>query len=434
MAVDARCTNEQTAEQLAQLVNTERVSKAAPGLLRVLMLIGSFMMLVQIHRSCGAVIATELASRGYSPTQIATVVGMLFLASALFQLPTGILFDRYGARLTLTGLGVIGIIGIIAFAVSDSVIGLSVGRFLIGVGHGGTIAGIYMLALTWVAADRVSTTTDAVVAIAGGVGSILATVPLLLLLHEVGHQNTFLIVAALTMLVTIALGVFIRDAPPGEKSGASGHGETFAQSLRGLWAVLVDRKLWPIYAMGSCFSMPFHTVGGLWAGPFLHDIYNLDAGQISLAVLAMVSAFHLGNLLYGPLERAVGSQKWTIFGGVMLMVVLMLVLVVWPRLGLAPTIVVLVLFCLCAPFYPVLAAHCREFVPLSRAGRAIACVNLTGLVVVFLMQKLTGWLVERAASLEGVSIAAGYRLAFLCIAVVLTLAALGYLRVRDAPQ
>ena len=49
-----------------------------PGLPRVLLLIGLFMMTVQVHRSSGAVIANELASQGYSSSQIATVVSMLF--------------------------------------------------------------------------------------------------------------------------------------------------------------------------------------------------------------------------------------------------------------------------------------------------------------------------------------------------------------------
>ena len=56
-------------------------TRAAPGLARVLLLIGMFMLLVQIHRSGGAVIANELTAQGYAPSQIATVVSMLFLAS-----------------------------------------------------------------------------------------------------------------------------------------------------------------------------------------------------------------------------------------------------------------------------------------------------------------------------------------------------------------
>ena len=113
-----------------------------------------------------------------------------------------------------------------------------------------------------------------------------------------------------------------------------------------------------------------------------------DMGRMVITVLGMVAAFHLGNLAYGPAERALGPRKWTVLGGAATMIALLLVLAGWPGLGSGPTVALLIAFCLFTPFYPVLAAHCRGFVPLARAGRAIACVNLMGLTTVFLMQKL----------------------------------------------
>lgn len=401
------------------------------GFRRVLLLAGLFMMLVQIHRASGAVIAAELAARGLPPSDIATVVSALFLAAALFQLPTGIAFDRYGARATLCGMGLVGVAGIVLFALSDDVLGLALGRFLIGLGHGGTIAGIYLLALTWVPPDRVSTMTGGVVAIAGGAGGVLATAPLVLALAAFGHEHTYLAVAAATLVVTLAIGLFVTDAPAGREPAATGRGETFRESLRGLWAVASERRMWPLFAMGTCFSLPFNTIGGLWAGPYLLDVHALGKATVSYALLAMVAAFHLGNLLYGPVERRLASRKRAVAGGAVLMIALLVLLAAWPRPPVAPAIVLLVVFCLCTPFYPVLAAHCRGFVPLGRAGRAIACVNLMGLTTVFAVQKLTGWLVEATATADGTTTLLGYRIVFVTVAAVLALGLWGYSKAED---
>jgi len=408
------------------------VSTRTPGIARVLLLTGLFMMLVQIHRSGGAVIANELAGQGLAPSQIATVVSAMFLAAALFQLPTGMLFDRYGARGTMAGLGLVALVGIVLFACSHSVLGLSAGRFLIGVGHGGTIAGIYMLALSWVSSDRVATTTGGMIAIAGGIGGVLATVPLVLALEALGHQRTFLAVAAATAVLNVAIGLFVRDAPDGQ-AAATGRGETLAQSVRGLWAVLAERKLWPVFAMGACFTAPFAVVGGLWAGPYLVDVHGLGREQASFAVMAMVAAFHLGNLGYGPLERVLGTRKWTVVSGVLALIALLAVLAAWPGMAAGATVALLVLYCLCTPFYPVLAAHCRAFVPLGRAGRAISVVNLTGLITAFALQKLTGTMVDLTRAADGTTTELGYRLVFMTLAVALLTALSGYLRVRDVP-
>jgi predicted MFS family arabinose efflux permease len=403
------------------------------GLRRVLLLMGLFLMLVQIHRAGGSVVANEMIAAGLSPSDAAAVISAMFLAAALFQLPTGLMFDRFGASRTLSVLGAVAVLGIVIFALSSTVPGLAGGRLLIGLGHGGVIAGIYMLALTWVPASRVATVTGRVIAIAGGIGGMLATTPLLLALTHVGHRTTFLGVAALTGAVTLAVARFVRDAPGEAPVQDASRRESFAESLRGLWQVAVDRKLWPIYAMGSCFAMPFNAVGALWAGPYLVDVHDLSAQQASVAVLCMVMAFNLGNFVYGPVERLLRTRKWTVFAGVLMMVASLSVLAGWPGLAVYGAAGMMTLLCLCAPFYPVLAAHCRGFVPLGRAGRAIACVNLVGLSVVFLVQLATGWLVEHTAGPDGAPTEFGYRLAFAAIGVVLALGAVGYMRARDMP-
>ena len=70
-----------------------------PALRRMLILLGFFFVLVQVNRSAGGVLASYLAAvRGLSPTDIGAVMGTMFFASALVQLPTGILFDWIGPR------------------------------------------------------------------------------------------------------------------------------------------------------------------------------------------------------------------------------------------------------------------------------------------------------------------------------------------------
>ena len=69
---------------------------------RMLVLLSCYFVLVQINRSAGGVLASYLGSmRGLSPTDIGAVMGTMFFASALAQLPTGILFDWIGPRRTL---------------------------------------------------------------------------------------------------------------------------------------------------------------------------------------------------------------------------------------------------------------------------------------------------------------------------------------------
>lgn len=397
---------------------------------RLMLLMGLYLMVVQINRSGGSIIASALTrDPGYSPADVGAIMGSMFLASAAVQIPAGMLFDRFGPRVMLSSMNIVAVLGIAVFAVAGSVSGLIAGRVLIGIGHGAVIAGIYLLAVSWAAPERTASVAATVVALAGGSGALLATTPLSRALDNAGFGATFGVLALVTLAFSVGIYVVVRDAPPGSRDDAPRVAETLRQSLRGMWEVASDRKLWRIYAMGTCFTAPFMTVGGLWAGPYLRDVHDLDAAHVGYVLFAMMLAFHVGYLAYGPLDRVLNSRKRVVLGGVAGMIVTLLALSAAREAPLALVVALLIAFSGCAPFYITLAAHCRDFVPIQRVGRALACINLGGLVGVFIMQAGSGVLMESVAEESG----SGYHLVFLTLAAVLTAAAVPYLGVRDAP-
>lgn len=405
-----------------------------PGLFRMMLLMGIYLVVVQINRSGGAVMATELmASRGYRPAEVGAIIGSMFLASAVVQLPAGVLYDRYGPRVMLSTMNVIAVAGLVLFAFAATVPGLTLARALIGLGHGTVIAGIYLLAVAWVPVDRVATVAGTVIGMAGGVGALLSTTPLAIILGNFGFTVMFAALAVLTLAFSAAILLLVRDEPDTGEGRAPRATEGIWQSLRGLWEVAIDRNLIPIYIMGSCFTAPFLTIGGLWAGPYLRDVYGMSGTQSSYVLFAMMLALYLGYMSYGPLDRIFNTRKWVVLGGVVAMLLCLAPLAVVPAMPLAVTVSLLVAFAFCSPFYVTLAAHCRGFVPIHRVGRALACINLTGLVSVFILQAIAGVLVERAAGEGGDGAASGYRLVFAMVACVLIVTAAVYTRVRDVP-
>ncbi|NCF82180.1 MAG: MFS transporter [Proteobacteria bacterium] len=408
--------------------------RAASGLYRIMLLMGLYLVVVQINRSGGAVMASELmSSRGYRPTEVGAIMGSMFLASAVVQLPAGVLYDRHGPRVMLSAMNLIAVIGLILFAFAASVPGLTLGRSLIGLGHGTVIAGIYLLAVAWVPVDRVATVTATVIGMAGGLGALLSTTPLALTLGQFGFTLTFAILAILTLTFSVAIFLMVRDQPDSRDPRHPRTVESIRQSLHGLWEVASDRDLLPIYIMGSCFTAPFLTIGGLWAGPYLRDVYALDNTQSSFVLLVMMLALYLGYMAYGPMDRIFNSRKWVVLGGVAGMLLCLLPLALVSELPLIVVVPLLVVFAFCSPFFVTLAAHCRGFVPVNRVGRAIACINLMGLVNVFVLQALAGVLVEGVTGTGAEATANGYRSVFAMVAVVLIVTGSVYTRVRDVP-
>jgi predicted MFS family arabinose efflux permease len=405
-------------------------------LLPVMILAGLFLMVVQIYRQSGAVLAIHFQEvMSLSATQIGLVSGAMYLGATLVQVPTGILFDRFGARITLSAMGLLAIGGLLWFATADQVLGLAASRMLIGIGHGGVITGIYMLAIAWTSPERMASTSALVIGLAGGIGGVLATTPLAVMLDRFGFLTTFLLLAAVTATATVAIWVLVRDHPSVPHQPASlpvpRQSESLQQSLRGVWQIVCNRDLQKVIVMGSCFSAPFMTLGGLWAGPYMTEVFALQRADASYVLLAMMIAFNLGTVAYGPLDRWFNTRKYVVLGGVVVMAALLIILAFLADSDPAIAIVLLVSFAFFTPMYPVLMAHCRGFVPVQQAGRAITTVTLIGLGGVFGMQLGTGMVMDALRDGAGWSAADAYRMVFLILAIALLLAASVYARVRD---
>lgn len=402
------------------------------SLRRILVILGCFFVFVQVNRSAGGVLASYLgAERGLSPTDIGTVMGAMFFASAAAQLPTGILFDRIGATRTLMWMGSVALVGIVIFALADSTWGLVAGRLAIGIGHGGVITAFYLIAMGWAPPDRVAQATGALVGGAGGIGGVLATTPLVLALERFGIEGTFLALAALTGLLMVAIRLLVRDGPAasdaGSEAGDPGPRETLAESIRGLFEVMRMRELRRIFVMGICFTAPFMTIGGLWAGPYFAQVQRLSHTEASFALLGLVIALHVGTYGYGVLDRIATSRRRLVLTGVAIEVACLATLAAWPTAPLPVAAALLFVFSCSAPLFVVLAAHARKFVPQRRAGRAITCISLMGLTGVFVLQTGTGALIDMVHAAGGAP-ETGFRLVFATVAAILAVTAAVYSR------
>ncbi len=402
-------------------------------MIRVLLVAGALLVIAQLHRAGGGVMAGELNRIfGLGPGEIGLVMGAMLFASALAQIPTGLAFDRFGARRTVSAMALVALLGTILFALWTSLPGLLAGRFLIGAGFAGVVSSVLLLAMHWAPPERFTTVSATTLALASFTGGLGATAPLQLALAGIGWRPTFLAVAVLTLLTLLAVFFLVRDTPAGV-AASRGRSEGLRESLAGLRGLLADPDQRRILAMGSCTIAPFMAVGGLWAGPYLQDVHGLGRQEASYILLGMVIALNLGTLGYGPLDRRFATRKGVVAIGALLTASVLSALALWPTLPLPVALLLLHALGLTAPFYVTLAAHCRAFVPVERTGRAITTLNLSALGGAFAAQWLSGLLVALAGRGDGLGSVLGYRLVFAFLALMLLAALAVYRKAPDHP-
>src|SRR5258706_527872 len=132
-------------------LSTREETQPAPGLPRLLFIVmapfalGYF--LSYLFRSVNAVVGPDLVREfQLTAAQLGLVPAAYLCAFALFQLPLGLLLDRFGPRRVQAGLLCISAVGSMLFSQAFSHAGLVIASALIGLGFAGGVRGCAMSA------------------------------------------------------------------------------------------------------------------------------------------------------------------------------------------------------------------------------------------------------------------------------------------------
>ena len=191
-----------------------------------------------LYRAVNAVVAPNLVHDiGLSASELGLLTAAYLFGFAGFQLPLGVLLDRFGPRRVQTGLLLLAAVGAAVFAVSRGSYGLSLARMLIGVGcAGGLMAGFKAVAL-WVPEGR-RALANAVIMAAGGLGILVATVPAEWATQAFGWRGMFTGLALLTVLVA---GLIFLAVPEHRPEGTAAR---LSEQLRALGGIYTSSTFW----------------------------------------------------------------------------------------------------------------------------------------------------------------------------------------------
>lgn len=251
-------------------------------------------------RNVNAVIAPELTlTLGISASALGLLTSAYLLAFGLFQLPLGLLLDRYGPRRVEAGLLLLAAAGCGLFASGQSLGDLVIARALIGLGVSACLMASFKVFSLTFPAERQAMLNAAVMA-AGAVGALTATTPLTLALPWLGWRGIFAVLAVLSLLA--ALAVF--TTPEKSKVSAS---ETLVEQLRSVGSILRSATFWRYAPQTTLVVGGFMAMQGLWAVPWLMQVNGLTraaaADHLWLTGVAMLSGFLLIAALVQPLKR-----------------------------------------------------------------------------------------------------------------------------------
>lgn len=361
----------------------------AAALLTVFLPFACGYYLSYFFRQVNAIIAGDLqADLGIGASELGLLTSLYFAAFAAFQLPLGLLLDRFGPRRVNAALLLIAAAGAALFAISESLLLLSIGRALIGLGVAGCLMSSFKAVTEWFPRPRWPLINSCILAM-GGLGAISATGPVELALQITTWRGVFVGLAIASAAVAITILTVVPDR---ERTGPP---PTFRTQVAGLVAVYRDAFFWRITPVAVCCMATSLAINGLWAGPWLRDVAGFDRAQSANVLFYLAVAMTIGFLLWGTvadlLDRRGVRLTWTMGGGVVLFLLALAAIAVplapeqrWPWLafGLMSNVTALA--------YTVVSRH----FPLAYAGRATSALNLLVFVGAFAVQYAIGMLLD----------------------------------------
>jgi predicted MFS family arabinose efflux permease len=396
-------------------------------LLRVFLPFAFAYFLSYIFRGVNAVIFPYLERDiGITAGDLGLLTSAFFLFFAGCQPVLGVMLDRYGPRRVQAVLLAAAAAGSALFGLSLSLGELIVARALIGLGFaGGLMAAIKAITL-WYPPERWGLITGFHM-MAGGLGSMAATLPVEWSLSVVSWQGLFFWLAG-TCLATAAilLGVVPERAAPPARG-------TLAEQFRITGAVLTDGFYWRIQPLLSIQQLAFIGCITLWIGPWLRDVGGIADKQARADIQLWTTAvMTLGFAMSGVVADAFRRVGITSFVSVGITSLLFALVCGW--LAFLPSVEPALAWVL----FGFLGALPIQYMPLMvsafpahYAGRVSTSSNLVVFSVIFAGQWAIGKVVDLWPRTATGYAADGYTWAFGAL-FILQLAGLAWLALSRA--
>jgi MFS family permease len=377
-------------------------------------------------RNVNAVIAKDLAREF---TLEASDVGLLtsayFLTFGLFQLPLGVLLDRFGPRRVVAALLCVTAVGAAVFGLAEGLASLALGRALIGLGVSACLMGSLKAFTLWFPLSRLATLSGWFIFL-GAMGGLAATAPVEAALGVIGWRAMFYGLAAASLAAAALIAVCVPEKV------LPGAGATWAQQFRAIGRIFRLPLFWRIALPFIVTHAAYQALQGLWLGPWLTDVGGLGREAAARLLFVAAGTYAVGSVVFGSFAdrlAARGIPRLTTYKcglaasfAAFLCIALDIAL---PRAG------VLAVYGFTVISGAIAFALVAPQLPPEMSGRAITAVNFAHFALSFAFQWGIGAVLRAYPVVEGRYAPEGYATAFVAIGVAQAAVLAWLLPLRD---
>jgi MFS family permease len=243
---------------------------------------------------------------GTNTATLGFMSSLFYYAYALMQIPAGLLGDRFGPRRMLFVAAIICACALILMSYTQTIVGIGVSRFLIGIACSFGYIGPLMLASRWFDNKSFAFITGIIQAI-GCIGAILGTSPIAYFAQTHSWREIMLYIGLSCFIIAILFLLIIVDTPKNSKKEKSN--KAIITEINKLKIVLSNKQTWVTGLIGCLFWAPMAMFAELWGIPFLMKLNHSNSKIASSYILVIWIGVAIGSPLFGWISGYIRSRK-----------------------------------------------------------------------------------------------------------------------------
>jgi sugar phosphate permease len=396
-------------------------------------------LIVYFHRVSPAVVASELRSAfSISGASLGLLASAYFYSYAIMQIPVGILSDSWGAKKTIILFSLIASVGAICFGFSPDFSMALVSRAVVGFGLSAVFIAVMCILAQWFRPMELARVSGLLMAI-GGAGWFLATTPLALLSQYVGWRTSIISIGVVSLFIVFLIWLMVEDTPgkggTGDISGKiDGQATARRNTVEDLKIVFRNKSFWAISIWFIMRGGALFGFFGLWAGPYLVDVYKLSssaAGNVlSMVAFAILS---ISPVMGHISDKTLMSRKKVLVGTSMINVLCWLVMLLFFQN--LPVVALYIIFFFMgitiSSVGTIAIVTAKELFPHEMAGTSMGATNLFPFVGAVIFQPLMGYVLDKGGKIGGMYTSSSYRILIWVLFITSIVALISIMQCRE---
>lgn len=366
-------------------------------------------VIVFFHRLAVGVVREDLVKAfDISGTTFAHLGSTYFYAYMLMQIPSGILADSLGARMTVTAGTLVAGIGSIIFGFAPTIEIAFLGRLLVGLGVSVVFISILKVQSQWFKESEFGTMSG-ITSFVGNLGGIFAQTPLALLAAAITWRYSFAAIGVISMGIAVLSYLVVRNEPKdmGLPSIVEIEGKAPVQStgkpdlMKSLRTVVTNWKTWPAFIMFTGFFGAYVSLTGTWGRSYMVDVYGVSKVAAANYMTAAVLGMAMGSFVIGKVSDTLRRRKlpMLVFGAIYVTCWAILVFLKGGQPPIAVMMPLMFILGFTCPTFVLGWACAKEINPPQVAGISTSVVNTGGFLGAAILPPVMGNVFDRFGGL-----------------------------------